>query len=126
MLHTGKLVAVLPTTDPARAKTFFSDVLGLKLVVEDPFALTYDAGGTSLRVTKVEELTPHPFTVLGWWVDDLPGTVAALAAAGVALERYPGMEQDAAGLWAPPGSRVQVGWFKNPDGNTLSVTGSVA
>ena len=123
MFADQNLVAFIPTLDPDAARTFYRDVLGLKLVAEDDFAITFSANGTSLRVTRVPELTPHPFTALGWWVDDAPAAVDALVAAGVTMNRYPDMEQDDRGLWQPPGGRVQVGWFKDPDGNTLSVTG---
>ena len=123
MLGSSNLVGFVPTTDPDRAEAFYSEVVGLKKVVRDPMAITYDANGTTLRVTVVRELTPQPFTVLGWWVDDPVAAVDALAERGVVFERYPGMEQDDRGLWRPPGSRVAVAWFKDPDGNTLSVTG---
>ena len=123
MLDAAKIVAFLPTLDFERARPFFADALGLPLVAEDAYALTFNANGTTLRVTLVESLAAHPFTVLGWWVDDVPGTVDRLAQRGVVFERYPSMEQDERGLWAPPGSRVQVAWFKDPDGNTLSITG---
>lgn len=121
-LASAAIVTFIPTIDVARAKHFYAEILGLSLVAEDPFAMTFDANGISLRVTPVQELQPYPFTVLGWWVADAPATVDELAVRGVVFERYPGMEQDERGLWSPPGSRVQVGWFKDPDGNTLSIT----
>ena len=123
MLDTANIVAFLPTLDFDRSCPFFADTLGLPLVAEDPYALTFNANGTTLRVTLVESLEAHPFTVLGWWVDDVPATVDQLVDRGVTFERYPTMEQDERGLWMPPGSRVQVAWFKDPDGNTLSITG---
>ena len=126
MLADAKLVGFIPTTDFDRCRGFFVDVLGLRLVAEDPFAMTFDANGSSLRVSKVAEFTPQPFTIAGWWVDDAATTADALAGKGVTFERYQGMEQDARGLWSPPGGRVQVGWFKDTDGNTLSITGFVA
>ncbi len=123
MLTGSNLVAFAPTVDLAVSTPFYEDVLGLKRVAEDPFAITFDAAGTTLRLTKTIGYTPQPFTVLGWWVDDVVAKAAELAAAGITLERYPGLDHDEQGLWAPPGSRVKVGWFKDPDGNTLSVTG---
>ena len=79
------------------------------------------AGGTTLRVTKVDGFTPHPFTVLGWVVPDIAGTLDALAQRGVAALRYPGVSQDDRGIWTTPGGD-QVAWFCDPDGNTLSLT----
>jgi catechol 2,3-dioxygenase-like lactoylglutathione lyase family enzyme len=109
------------TVDPPRARTFYEEVLGLKLVADDAFALVFDVAGTMLRVTRVEALEPQPFTVLGWSADDIESAVRALADRGVGFERYPGLEQDDLGIWASPGG-ARVAWFKDPDGNTLSLT----
>lgn len=125
MLGSSNVVAFVPTLDYRVSKPFYEDTLGLKLVNEDPFALTFDANGTSLRVTKTPEFTPQPFTVLGWWVDDIVATADAMAAAGIEFQRYPGLDADERGLWGPPGARVKVGWFRDPEGNTLSITGFV-
>ncbi len=126
MLDQCKLVGFVPTTNPDAAQAFYRDVLGLKLVVRDDYAITFDANGTTLRVTTVPKLAPHPFTTLGWWVDDPAATVDQLGSNGVIFERIDGMQQDERGLWCPPGSRVAVAWFKDPDGNLLSITGFVA
>lgn len=121
MLASAKIVAFVATSDQARAKAFYGGTLGLPLISEDGFALVFDAHGTPLRVVVVRELTPAPYTVLGWDVDDIAATVRGLAAAGVRFERYPGMEQDDLGIWSSPGG-AKVAWFKDPDGNVLSVS----
>ena len=121
MLGSQKLVAFVAARDLARAKEFYRDTLGLRLVSEDEFALVFDAAGTMLRVTRVETPAAAKYTVLGWQVRDIAQTAQQLQQARVALERYPGMQQDALGIWnAPSGARVA--WFKDPDGNTLSIT----
>jgi predicted enzyme related to lactoylglutathione lyase len=81
----------------------------------------FDANGTTLRLAKVERISPAPYTVLGWLVPDIRAACARLSAAGVPFERYEGMPQDEAGIWATPGGGY-VAWFKDPDGNTLSLT----
>ena len=81
----------------------------------------FDAGGTMLRVTRVEEPAAAPYTVLGWEVDDIVQTAKSLLKAKIGLEHYPGIEQDELGIWKSP-SGAQVAWFKDPDGNTLSIT----
>lgn len=43
-----------------------------------------------------------------------------LSARGVTFERFPGMDQDAQGVWLAP-SGAQVTWFRDPDGNLLSI-----
>jgi catechol 2,3-dioxygenase-like lactoylglutathione lyase family enzyme len=121
MLGRDPIMAFLATRDSARARRFYADVLGLRLLSDDPYALVFDAAGTVLRVQKVDELEPRPFTVLGWRVTNIEATVDALVARGVRLERYHGMDQDARGLWRTPGG-ARVAWFKDPDGNTLSLT----
>ncbi len=123
ILGTSKPVAFVATTNPNRARAFYEGLLGLRLVEDEkPFALVFDADGVMLRVTVVHEHNPAPFTVLGWQVDSIEDTVDRLTAAGVKFQRYPGMNDgDPRGIWnAPSGARVA--WFKDPDGNVLSVT----
>ena len=120
MLRDAAPVAFVPTTDFARARGFYEGALGLALVSEEHFALVFDLNGTMLRVTKVDELEPRPFTVLGWRVDDVESAVRHLAGSGVAFDRYDGMDQDVLGIWTSPfGARIA--WFKDPDGNVLSI-----
>jgi len=121
MLATSPIVAFVTTTDPSRAKAFYRDVLGLLLISEDEYALVFDAHGTMLRVSIAGEIVVAPYTVLGWQVEDIDATVRGLAAKDVKFERYPWMEQDDAGIWSAP-SGANVAWFKDPDGNLLSVS----
>jgi hypothetical protein len=90
-------------------------------VVDDSFALVFDAHGVMLRVARVHELTPAPYTVLGWKVADISAAVKELQIRGVAFERYEGLDQDELGIWKSPGG-AKVAWFKDPDRNTLSLT----
>src|SRR5262249_58436773 len=78
MLGTNPIIAFVATRAPDRAKAFYRDVLGLRLVADEDFALVFDAGGTMLRVAKVAEHTPAPFTVLGWRVTAIPPPVEQL------------------------------------------------
>jgi catechol 2,3-dioxygenase-like lactoylglutathione lyase family enzyme len=121
MLNTAKLIGFAATTNPASAKKFYKDILGLSLVEDNPFALVFDANGTMLRVQKVQNHSPAKHTILGWEVDDLAAAIQRLVKKGIRLERYDGLVQDALGTWiTPDGSKV--GWFKDPDGNILSLT----
>jgi catechol 2,3-dioxygenase-like lactoylglutathione lyase family enzyme len=114
-------VAFVATREPRRAKKFYRDTLGLALVSEDEFALVFDAAGTMLRVTPVQELVAATYTILGWQVPDIVDTAKGLQKAHVTVERYPGLQQDELGIWNSP-SGARVAWFRDPDGNTLSVT----
>jgi catechol 2,3-dioxygenase-like lactoylglutathione lyase family enzyme len=121
MLARSDVIAFLSTADISRARTFFGDTLDLPLLSESPYALAFDANGTMLRVTPVGEVATPGYTVLGWRVADIGATVRGLSERGVEFIRYDGMDQDAAGIWTTPGGD-RVAWFKDPDGNTLSVT----
>jgi len=120
MLDAQKVVAFLATTDGARATRFYGGTLGLHLRYDDDFAVVFEAGNVELRIQKVERFTPQPFTVLGWQVSDVVAVVTALASSAVEVERYPWLAQDERGVWPAP-SGARVAWFKDPDGNLLSV-----
>jgi catechol 2,3-dioxygenase-like lactoylglutathione lyase family enzyme len=123
ILGGSEVIAFAPTTDPAKARAFYEGILGLRLVADEkPFALVFDANGIMLRVTTVHELKTQPFTILGWRIADIEGTVDKLVGAGVRFERFPGMnDSDPRGIWNSPGG-ARIAWFKDPDGNVLSVT----
>ena len=121
LLGSHKITAFIATTDLGRARDFYRDTLGLHLVSEDQFALVFDAAGTMLRVTLVQQVTAGKYTVLGWQVTDIVRTAKQLQNSHVAREHYPGMQQDELGIWRSP-SGARVAWFKDPDGNTLSIT----
>jgi catechol 2,3-dioxygenase-like lactoylglutathione lyase family enzyme len=120
MLGSIDIVAFVPTKDADKAKAFYVGVLGLQFVKDDGFALVLDANGIMVRVAKAQ-FTPAPFTILGWQVPDIAKMVTALQAKGVQFERFGFFEQDELGIWtAPTGDKVA--WFKDPDGNVLSVS----
>ncbi len=121
MLADKKLKAFVPTVKPAEAKSFYKDILGLKFLSEDNYALEFDANETLLRVITVPELKPHPFTALGWNVDDIASTIKSLNKKDVFCEKYDFLDQDDLGVWTSP-SGAKVAWFKDPDGNILSLT----
>jgi catechol 2,3-dioxygenase-like lactoylglutathione lyase family enzyme len=121
ILASAPLIAFLATADAARARTFYTGTLGLRLVEDSPFALVFDVMGTMLRIQKVAALTPHPFTVLGWQVDDVAAAVRELAGRGVTFNRYDGLDQDGVGIWTSPAG-ARIAWFSDPDGTVLSLT----
>ena len=116
------IIGFVSIVDVARAKDFYRDTLGLRLVMEEPpFALVFDANGIMLRLGMAKEIAPAHGTVLGWQVPEINATVKELAQAGVQFERYGGMDQDELGIWTSP-TGAKVAWFKDPDGNTLSIS----
>ncbi len=121
MARLNKIVAFVATRNAEQAKSFYADKLGLRFVSDDGFALVFDIAGTMLRIARVKELTPAPFTVLGWEVEAIEETVSDLGRNGVSFQRFPGLPQDPLGIWAAPGG-AKIAWFKDPDGNVLSVS----
>ena len=121
-LASQNVIAFLAASDPKRAKAFYRDTLGLPLISEElPFALVFDAHDTVLRVQIVKKVIPAGYTVLGWHVKSIVSAAKALHRAGIRFERYAGVEQDELGIWSSP-SGAKVAWFKDPDGNTLSIS----
>jgi catechol 2,3-dioxygenase-like lactoylglutathione lyase family enzyme len=121
MLGSNNIVAFVPTKDAIKSRAFYEGVLGLRFVKDDGFALVLDANGIMLRVSQAPQFTPAQFTILGWEVTDIERMVTDLREKGVHFERYGFIEQDELGIWtAPTGDKVT--WFKDPDGNVLSVS----
>ena len=120
MLNTATLGGFVATQNAAEARKFYEEVLGLTFVGDEPYALVFDANGTSLRVQKVYEVVKVPYTVLGWHVSDIESVVAQLTEKGVEFMRVPGFDQDDLGIVTFPGG-ARVAWFTDPDGNTLSL-----
>ncbi len=124
MLENASLIAFVPTRDPQQSRRFYEHILGLEFVSEDPFAVLFRSHGVMLRlanVSTVESFRPAPYTILGWCVDSAESTVRELGKKGVDFERFPGMQQSPLGIWRSP-TGAQVAWFKDPDGNILSIT----
>jgi predicted enzyme related to lactoylglutathione lyase len=117
-------VGFIPTTKPEAARAFYEKTLGLRFESADQFAIVFRAGpgpGVMLRVTIAPEFTAQQFTIFGWQVEDIVTSVTELAEKGVEFTRYGFMDQDERGIWNAPGG-TRVAWFKDPDGNTLSLS----
>jgi catechol 2,3-dioxygenase-like lactoylglutathione lyase family enzyme len=120
MLESSKIAAFVATADAEKAKKFYGDTLGITFVSDDPYALVFDANGTTLRIQKVSEVSPKPYTTLGWHVSDIEKSVSELTEKGVTFEHYEGFGQDENGIMTFPNG-AKVAWFKDPDGNLLSL-----
>jgi catechol 2,3-dioxygenase-like lactoylglutathione lyase family enzyme len=122
VLADKNIIAMVPITNGERARAFYVDTLGLRFVKDDGFAVVIDANGNMLRLTKMHEVKPQPFTVLGWEVSNVEDAVRTLQSKGVSFELFHDfMKQDELGIWTAPDG-TKVAWFKDPDGNMLSVT----
>ncbi|MFY9804905.1 MAG: VOC family protein [Candidatus Acidiferrales bacterium] len=122
MLASSKIIGVIPTKDSKGAREFYEGKLGFQFVSDDQFALVMMAGDTMLRISKVpKDFAPVPFTILGWEAQDIEAMVRWLTARGVAFEKYPFVQDQELGIWTAPGGD-KVAWFKDSDGNVLSVS----
>jgi catechol 2,3-dioxygenase-like lactoylglutathione lyase family enzyme len=122
-LATLNPIAFIPTNNPEAARSFYETTLGLTFISDDNFALVFRIGPTQtmLRVVRTGAFTPAQFTIFGWETPDIEPEVKALTAKGIDLLRFPFFQQDALGIWTAPNGN-KVAWFKDPDGNTLSLS----
>jgi catechol 2,3-dioxygenase-like lactoylglutathione lyase family enzyme len=120
MLASGKMVGFIATTDFERARAFYEGKLGFEFVSQDGFALVMRCGAHNIRVAKVAAFDPFPGTVLGWEVADVKSVALWLKERGVKTEKYPFVDDKELGIWTTPAGN-QVAWFKDADGNVLSI-----
>jgi catechol 2,3-dioxygenase-like lactoylglutathione lyase family enzyme len=121
MLAAGKMVGFVPTKDYDAARAFYEGKLGCEFVSLDQFALVMKIGGHKIRIAKMPNFTPLQGTILGWEVDDVTAAVTWLHDRGVSTEKYPFVQDRDLGIWTTPNGD-KVAWFKDPDGNILSVS----
>jgi len=121
MLGTANIVAFVSITDAAKAREFYEGKLGLRFVKDDGFAVVFESKDTRLRAVKMNEVKPPHFTVLGWEVKPIEQAVKSLCDRGIHFEIFGFFKQDELGIWTAP-SGDKVAWFKDPDGNILSIS----
>jgi len=121
VLSSAKLIGFVPTTDSERSRKFYEDKLGFKFVSDDQFALVMQAGESMIRIAKAGKFTPAQYTVMGWEVTDIEAMVQWLNERGVKFEKYPFVQDQKSGIWTTPNGD-KVAWFKDPDGNVLSLS----
>jgi len=112
----------LATTMPDACLEFYTNTMGLELAENGEYALVFKLKSAELRISKVPAFTPHPFTVLDWIVDDLDAAMTSVESKGVSFEIFKGMGQNERGVWQVPDGETKIAWFKDPDGNVLSVS----
>lgn len=120
--ETDSVVSFIQTADAARSVAFYRDIMGLKVDSVDPFGTALaQPGGGILRITQIDGFEPAPHPALGWTVSDIRAALIRLTTQGVVMEIYEGLGQDGDGVWTDTGRGVQLCWFKDPDGNLLSL-----
>jgi catechol 2,3-dioxygenase-like lactoylglutathione lyase family enzyme len=121
MLANSEAFSGFAVPDLAKAKQFYGGTLGLNVSGQpEDGALTLElAGGRNVLVYIKPDHTPATYTILNFPVEDVEGTVDALAARGVEFEKYEGFEQDEKGIFR--GEGPLIAWFRDPAGNVLSI-----
>jgi catechol 2,3-dioxygenase-like lactoylglutathione lyase family enzyme len=120
MLGNAIVTALVGTMKPEAAKAFYGDVLGLKFISDDTFALVFEGKNARVRVSRVPVMAPAQYAVLAFTVTDIDKAVDDLTAKGVLFARFGFFVQDAKGIWSAPDG-TKVAWFHDPDLNLLSV-----
>ena len=120
MLTTFPINGFVRITDPERARHFYEQTLGLAFEYDNPYVTVFRSGNFQIIAQKVKEFEPVAATVLGWEVKGIEEVVSDLRKAGVVFEKFEFMDQDELGIWTSPAGKVA--WFKDPDGNLLSVS----
>ena len=121
LLGLDHVQLAMPADGEEEARAFYGETLVLRFVEESEFSIVFLSGETMLRVQKVAEVTVAPDTALGWEVESIEDRIAELAAKGVAFEHFDGLTHDDTGYWLSPDG-TKVAWFRDPDGNLLSLT----
>lgn len=124
MLRDARVMAILPAVDIERAKTFYTEKLGLQLA--DGPTVGGDAAfegsdGTLLYLYEREARTKAEHTAAGWMVSDIEKVVDQLRKKGVEFEQYdlPSLKTDERGIAELAGSKTA--WFKDTEGNILAI-----
>ncbi len=121
MLASGKLMGFIPTTNYSKAREFYEGKLGFEVVGLDQFAMVMQMGGNQIRAVQLPAFTPQQGTILGWQVEEIEAVATWLLERGIETEKYSFIQDQKLGIWnAPSGDRVA--WFKDPDGNVLSIS----
>ncbi len=124
MLGDSDAIATIAIKDLHAARTFYGDVLGLKEQPrsDNPEVITYGSGSSTILVYRSQYAGTNKATVVTWSVgDDLESIVQTLKAKGVAFEHYDLPQLSRQGDIHAASDGLRVAWFKDPDGNILSI-----
>lgn len=128
MFKDSPAISGFSTNDLAKARQFYAGVLGLDVTEDHGMLNLHLTGGGTVLIYPKDNHVPATYTVLNFPVDDIDRAVDALAAAGVKLERYDGLDQDERGIVRPTNAEYgpPIAWFTDPAGNIISVIQSGA
>jgi catechol 2,3-dioxygenase-like lactoylglutathione lyase family enzyme len=122
-LAKNDAATMLAVKDLGRARRFYEDVLGLEKIEEEGEELVaYRSGASTINVYRSEFAGTNKATAVTWEVDNIEDAIRDLKSKGVAFEHYqvPGLRQDG-DLYVAETGAMRTAWFKDPDGNILSL-----
>jgi catechol 2,3-dioxygenase-like lactoylglutathione lyase family enzyme len=125
MYGNAALHPVLPASDLDRAKRWYAEKLGIEPVREDEYGgAEYEVGGAMFLIYRSEFAGTNKATAAGFRVDDFDATIAELRSAGVVFEDVDFGEFGSTvdGVLTMPGSTDKAAWFKDSEGNILSLS----
>jgi catechol 2,3-dioxygenase-like lactoylglutathione lyase family enzyme len=122
MLGENDAIANVAVRNLETARKFYEGMLGLTQVgAEGQEVVVFKSGNSRINVYRSQYAGTNQATALTWSVgQNLPGIARALKSKGVPFEHYdlPGMRrEDDIHIFGD----LQVVWFKDPDGNILSI-----
>ncbi|PPJ11074.1 glyoxalase [Nocardia nova] len=124
MLNTARIEARVPTQDLERARRWYAEKLGLEPVEERPGGLRYEGASGVFCLFASAGASDGSFTQLGFYVDDIESTVAALRERGVVFEEYPGTVggiMEIEGNYPSKGRAERGAWFRDSEGNMIGL-----
>jgi len=121
MLGKADATPMIAVSDLDRARKFYEDALGLETKEEWGEGVTLESGDTLINLYKSEFAGTNKATALNFDVDDIEKEVGELKEKGIFFEQYdlPGLEPQGDLYVGPDG--FKTAWFKDPDGNILSL-----
>jgi catechol 2,3-dioxygenase-like lactoylglutathione lyase family enzyme len=126
MLGDYDAETMIPAKDLEKTRRWYEDVLGFTVVVDRPDGISYKSGSGVFNLYPTQFAGTAQHTLIGWQVPDVEATVDDLSAKGVTFEHYDmeGLKTNAKGI-AEFGEEKGA-WFKDPEGNILSLWQSAA
>jgi len=119
MFANSRAYSGIAVTDMSAARTFYTDVLGLRTSEEYGLMWLHHPGGRDTLVYEQSTATPASYTVLNFEVDDIDAAVDHLGERGVRFDAFPELPLDSHCVYREEGP--YIAWFKDPSGNVLSV-----
>ena len=122
MLSNDPVFPTVPTTNVKKAKVFYRNKLGLKLIYEEDDGLLFEAGKKSRIYVYKRPPSSAEHTLAAFYVDNIHKTVDELTKKGVEFEKYNegSIKTDEKGI-AKKG-KLKAAWFKDPDGNIIGLS----